>query len=293
MKSKSSRTISKLTVLGAVIGLLTLVVAPIGASAQDDEGGDGDNRVHLINGIPDLEVDVTIEGEPAIQGFAFRDIEDISSLAGSDLASVAFTEAGTDEVVLDATNVEIPAAASVSVLLHLKVDGSPSLSIFENDLSRIAAGESRLVIRHLAAAPPVDVLAAGDVVFQGIGNGDEQSAEVPAGDVTASIVPSGEDGPVVIGPADLPLLEGVMLIVYGLGSLERGTMTVITETVEGLSTPPSGVDTGNSTVPGGGPGGSFIVAALAVAVLGVGTAAALTHRAGRRLEGSSVRLPRS
>ena len=291
MRSTSGRTITNMTIVGALIALLTLVVAPIGASAQDDDGGN--DRVHLINGIPDQEVDVTIEGEPAIQGFAFRDVEDISSLAGSDLASVVFTEAGTDEVLLDATNVEIPAASSVSVLLHLKVDGSPSLSIFENDLSRIAAGESRLVIRHLAAAPPVDVLAAGDVVFQGIGNGDQQSADVPAGDVTASVVPSGEDGPVVIGPADLPLLEGVMLIVYGLGSLERGTMTVITETVEGLSTPPSAVDTGNSPVPGERSDGYLLVGAVAVAALGVGAATALTQRAGRRPEPSSVRSRRS
>ncbi len=289
MSSSPRRTVTVLTVLATVLTFSTLVVAPIGASAQ----GDDNTRVHLINGVPDQEVDVAIDGTSAIEGFAFRDIEDISSLAGNSLGSVVFTEAGTDAVLLEATDVDLPDASSVSVLLHLKVDGSLNLSIFENDLSRIAAGESRLVIRHLAAAPPVDVLAAGDVVFQGLGNGDERSADVAAGDVTASLVPSGEGGPAVIGPADLPLLEGVMLIVYGLGSLERGTMTVITETVEGLSTPPSAVDTGNSTVPGGPPGDLLTLGALGVAVVGIVGAAALTHRAGRRLERGAVRSPRA
>ena len=54
----------------------------------------------------------------------------------------------------------------------------------------------------------------------------------------------------IIGPADLPLVEGDMLIVYGLGSLDDDTMTVLTETITDLDTPPSGVDTGNSAVSG-------------------------------------------
>ena len=249
-------------VLGAafVTGLFGLMGAGPAAAQSDDAV-----RINLINGIPDSGVDVEFEGGESISDFGFRDTYDLSALAGSS-DGVTITDSGSGDSLLDVDQLVLPASGNVSVLLHLKVDGSVSLSTFENDLSSIEAGSSRLVIRHLAAAPPVDVLAAGEVVFDGLGNGQERSADLDAGDVTASLVPSGEEGPVVIGPADLPLVEGDMLIVYGLGSLDEDTMTVITESITGLGTPPSEVDTGNSAVSGVG---WSTVAALVALVAGM------------------------
>lgn len=247
--------------LGLVFAVLVVLSVGSNAIAQDSDAV----RINLINGIPDSSLDVGIGGENVISGFDFRDTHDLASFAGQAVDGLVFTQAGSDEIVLDAGDVELPADGNISVLLHLKVDGSPNLSIFENDLSRVAAGESRLVIRHLAAAPPVDVLAAGEVVFEGLGNGQERSADLAAGDVNATLVPSGEDGPIVIGPADLPLVEGDLLVVYGLGSLAEDTMTVITESVSGLGTPPSAVDTGNSAIDGAGTA-SRIVGGLLIAV---------------------------
>ncbi len=231
-------------VLAAVCGALLVMgligFLPGGAAAQSDSP-----RINLINGIPDSSVDLQFSTGDTISDFAFRDTYDLSGLAGSTVG-VVINDSTSDDTLLDVDQLVLPASGNVSVLLHLKVDGSYSLSHFENDLSRVEAGKSRLVIRHLAAAPPVDVLAAGEVVFDALGNGQERSADVDAGEVSASLVPSGDDGPVIIGPADLPLVEGDMLIVYGLGSVDDDTMTVITESITDLDTPPSGVDTGNS-----------------------------------------------
>lgn len=269
-----------LTALVFSLGLVTSWASP--GATQSTESADSDPRVHLINGIPDTTVDVEIDGTAAIENFAFRDTEDLSEYAGTELTGVVFTTTDGEEL-LDAGDVAIPDSGSVSVLLHLKVDGSPGLAIFENDLSSLEPGESRLVIRHLAAAPPVDVLAAGNVVFEGLSNGNEEAADIDAGDVTAELVPSGEDGPTVIGPADLSLLEGAALIVYGLGSFDEGTMTVITEVIEGLDTAPSSVDTGNSPVesatePTSGP---LLAVMVAVGLAGIGLLGARTGRARR------------
>lgn len=250
------------TLFWAALAVVLLgVMSAVPAAAQSGEG----TRINLINGIPGSSVDIEFATGETIADFAFRDTYDLSDLAGS-TAGVAITDAESDEDLLDVDRLALPADGNVSVLLHLKADGSLSLSTFENDLSRIAAGNSRLVIRHLAAAPPVDVLAAGEVVFDGLGNGQERSADVAAGEVSASLVPSGEDGPLIIGPADLPLVEGDMMIVYGLGSLDEDTMTVITESITDLDTPPTGVDTGNSAV---SPLGLSTAAVLAALVAGV------------------------
>ena len=251
--------------------LLTAVLALFAVSpAAAQDSGSSATRINLINGIPGSSVDVVVDGMEVISGFEFRDTYDLSGLAGQSANNVVFTEAGTDTELLSVDSLDLPESGNISVLLHLKVDGSTTLSTFENDLSRIAAGDSRLVVRHLAAAPAVDVLAAGEAVFQGLGNGQERRADLPAGDVTATLVPSGEDGPIIIGPADLPLVEGDQLIVYGLGSVEEDTMTVLTEVISGLGSAPSAVNTGNSPVGEPSLTGGLTVAALVAVGIGTG-----------------------
>lgn len=262
------KSVAALLWAGLTASLMMVLSGPAAAQADDSV------RINLINGIPDNSVDIEFTSGDSIAEFAFRDTYDLSSLAGS-TAGVVVTDAVSKETLLEVDQLVLPASGNVSVLLHLKVDGAVSLSTFENDLSRIEAGDSRLVVRHLAAAPEVDVLAAGEVVFEGLGNGRERSADLEAGEVSASLVPTGEDGPVIIGPADLPLIEGDMLIVYGLGSLDDDTMTVLTETITGLDTPPSGVDTGNSDVSGIGMLG---VAVLTTLVVGASLAGGLGRR---------------
>jgi hypothetical protein len=123
----------------------------------------------------------------------------------------------------------------------------------------------------------VDVLANGAVAFANLSNPNESQADLPAGTISASVVPTGATEPVVIGPADLPVTEGSTLIVYAVGSLDAGTLTTVTETIGGSGSAPSAVDTGNSPV---SDAGATPVAAWALAGL-MGAAAATV--AGRRV----------
>ena len=226
-----------------VLTLLLSLLGSIGtASAQSVA------RIHLIHGIPGVDVDVEIGGEIAIEGFAFRDTQDLSGFAGQTLADVKVKAAGTDDVAIDIGDLALPETGNVTAIAHLDADGKPTVSIFSNDTSKLDAGQGRLVVRHTAAAPEVDVLAGGEAVFSGIANGKEASGDVPAGTVSASVVPAGATEPVVIGPADLPIAEGSSLIVYAVGSLDGDTLDVITETIDGLDGNPNAVNTGNSPV---------------------------------------------
>lgn len=57
----------------------------------------------------------------------------------------------------------------------------PVQTPFVDDGSKIPAGEARLVVRHTAAAPAVDVLAGGEVVVAGPTDPNQKALVVPAG----------------------------------------------------------------------------------------------------------------
>jgi len=255
-----------ISVLALAVAALTL--AP-NAAAQSDA------RIHLIHGIPGIDVDVAVDGANVFEGFSFGDTQDLSSFAGATLAGVQVLVAGTDDVAIDVGDLQLPASGSYTAIAHLTADGTPSVAVFENDVSATAAGQGRLTVRHAAAAPAVDILANGDAAFTNVPNGAEGTVDLPAGTIEASVVPAGETEPVVIGPAPLPITEGASLIVYAVGSLEGDSLTVLTESIEGLATPPAAVNTGNSPIAADGISTlSVVLVALAAAAVLGGTALA-------------------
>ena len=227
-------------ILAAAVAILLAAAAP--ANTQEEA------RIHLIHGIPDTPVDVEANGANVIEGFQFGDTEDLSSLAGQTLAGVQVKAAGSDDVAIDAGDLELPAEGNVTAIAHLDAEGTPTLTVFNNDTAPVAAGQGRLVVRHTAGAPAVDVRANGEVAFADLTNPNEAQADLPAGTISADVVPAGATEPVVIGPADLPVAEGSSLIVYAVGSLDGGTLQTLTETINGLGSAPDAVNTGNSPV---------------------------------------------
>lgn len=250
----------KVRLLMVLALMASVFIVPSAAGAQDAA------RIHLIHGIPDTNVDVAAGGDVVIPDFAFGDTQDLSSFAGQTLPGVQVLLAGTDTVAIDVGDLALPDTGNITAIAHLDGEGTPTVSIFSNDTSEIAAGNGRLVVRHTAAAPAVDILANGDVAFANVPNGDEGSADLPTGTISASVVPAGATEPVVIGPADLPIAEGTSLVVYAVGSLDDGTLTVLTEAIEGLGALPAAVNTGNSPV---SDGGSTPIALIAAGLVGV------------------------
>lgn len=257
----------KRLITGAAAALLLVATGSAAADARPSQ--EAGARIHLLHGIPDTPVDVEANGENVIEGFEFGDTEDLSALAGQTLAGLTVKPAGTDDVAIDGGDLALPAEGNVTAVAHLDAEGTPTLTVFENDTSAVAAGQGRLVVRHTAAAPAVDVKANGEVAFSNLSNPNEAAADLPAGTVSAEVVPTGAAEPVVIGPADLPVAEGSSLIVYAVGSLDGGTIQTLTETIDGLGSAPGAVQTGNSPVDDGTPGSlPWIVAAAAALAAG-------------------------
>jgi hypothetical protein len=249
-----------------VLAAVALIAAPGGAGAAAPAGG---ARIHLIHGIPGVPVDVTVGGAEVFADFEYGQTKDLSSLAGTTLEDLKVLAAGTTTVAIDAGDVALPASGNYTVIANLTADGTPTLSVFENDTSAIAAGQGRLVVRHTAAAPAVDVKANGAVAFAGLTNPNQASADLPAGTISAEVVPAGAASPVVIGPADLAIESGSSLIVYAVGSLQDDTLGVLTESITGLGSNPSRIDTGNSPIDDSSGQGMLLLWGI-LAVLGAG-----------------------
>ena len=117
--------------------------------------------------------------------------------------------------------------------------------MFVNDTSPVGAGKARVTVRHVAAAPAVDVRAGGTPVISGLTNPNEQSLVVDAGTIAADVTLAGT-GTVVLGPADLNLAEGTSTIVYAWGSASQNNLALAVQTIEGLHSTPAGVPGGEA-----------------------------------------------
>ncbi len=223
-----------------LIAVVAILLVPTAASAAQDDG-----TVTVVHGVPGLDVDVWVNGDATLEGFTFGTVTDPLTLPAGDY-DIEIYAAGTDPEGADpalADTVTLPAGANASIVAHLDADGNPTLAVFVNDIDALDAGEGRVTVRHTAAAPDVDVLAGGDVLFGGVSNGQEGVADVPADTYPVSVVPAGATEPVVF-ETDLEVPEGTNVIVYAIGSLEDDSFTVAAQTITGLHSAPEGVPTG-------------------------------------------------
>jgi len=261
----------KVVVAALAAGTLALLGGPP-AQAQS-----GDATVTVVHGIPDTPVDVYVNDELTLDDFTFGTVTEPLSLPAGDYAlAVRAADAAPDAEPILAADAPLTAGANVSIVAHLSEGGDPTLTPFVNDTSPTAAGQGRLVVRHTAAAPAVDVLAGGEPVFTGLANPNEESADLPAGTVSAAVALAGTTDP-VIGPADVPVGEGQATIVYAVGSAEAGNLDVLVQTISGLHSNPAEVDTGNSGLAADG-SGSSTVPVVAVALGGAALVAVAASR---------------
>ncbi|NQY58016.1 MAG: DUF4397 domain-containing protein [Ilumatobacteraceae bacterium] len=214
----------KLLVAAAAAAAALLTVPAGAASAQDDVS------VMLLHGIPGVPVDVYVAGAELLPDFQPGDMQDISGYGGETLTDVAVVPAGGDisEAVIEVPELAVPASGNWTVIAHLDADGNPTITPYENDTTAAGSGEGRLVVRHDAAAPAVDILVGGEAVISNLTNPDEAALDLPAGEIAgAQIAPAGGD-PI----ADVPtvtLAAGTGLVVYAVGSLDGGTFTFYTQ----------------------------------------------------------------
>jgi hypothetical protein len=233
------RVVRSLAVAGVLAAGLGLgLAAPSSAASNTSD-------VSILHGVPGLTVDVYANGNKLLSDFKPGTLTDPVKLpAGTyDLRVFGAGKGPTGTPAIEAKGVKVPSGANITLVAHLDAAGKPELTPYVNDVTKIAAGKTRLTVRHDAAAPAVDVRAGGTPVFTNLTNPGEAKADIPAGTIKADVTLAGTPT-VAIGPADLALKEGTNTIVYAWGSAADKNLKLAVQTISGLHSMPGGVPSG-------------------------------------------------
>ncbi|QDP98597.1 DUF4397 domain-containing protein [Microlunatus elymi] len=236
-----------------------------------------DSRLSVVHAVPKLPVDVYLDGKRVLNDFKPGQIAGpLTVPSGSHKLAITAADAKNDsKPAIGPVKVSLRAGGNYSAVAHLAANGKPTATLYENDISKIAAGHGRLTVRHDAAAPAVDILAGGKPVVQGLQNPDQKVLDLPAGTVQASVAAAGTTKP-LIGPAPVNVTEGVNTIVYAWGSAEDDNLKLAVQTIPGLASAPGGVPAGEAGLVGAGSStwiASGVLLAAAMAVLSIGRVA--------------------
>jgi len=231
---------------GTVAGALALGLVASFAALPASAATGSSAKLAVLHGVPDLTVDVWVNGERTLDDFTPGTLAGPLELpAGTyTVAITAADAADASDPAIGPVDLALEAGGNYTAVAHLDTAGAPTATLFTNDTKPTAAGQGRLTVRHVAAAPAVDVLAGGAAVVKNLTNPNEQTLDLPAGTVSASVVAAGTTEPALLGPADVPVTEGALTIVYAWGSAEAGNLALATQTVTGLHSDPAGVQAG-------------------------------------------------
>ncbi len=247
----------------ATPGLILLAAAP--ALAADDA------KLSVFHGVPGLTVDVYVDGDLTLDDFEPGDLAGPLDLpAGTYTVAITAADAADDSApAIGPVDLTLEAGKNYTAVAHLTEDGDPTATLFTNDISKTSPGDGRLTVRHVAAAPAVDLLAGGEPVagFTDITNPNEKLADLPAGTVDEVAVAAAgtTDSVLDIGAVDVG--EGVNTIAYAWGSLTDDTLAVGVQTIDGLHSSPSNVPAGEAGLAddSGIPAWALVLGGLAIA----------------------------
>jgi hypothetical protein len=262
--------------LQAVLAAMCLPLvagAPAGAEAPAPLPA----RVSVVQAVPGVSVDVSVDGRRVAGGAGVGDV-----LGPFEMAPGSHEISFRGEGVRVESTLDVEAGDTSDVVLHLPADvgGEPVVHSYAAPDGPIGPDKARVLLAHTATVAPADVEVDGQTVFTNIANGEFADADVPEGSIEVALLPSGADGAdPILGPLDVALEARTLSMIYAYGNPRDGSMNVIAHTVDLAadgSVRPSRIDTGSAgladdrvtTFPGPTAGDrGLLPAAAAVAVL--------------------------
>jgi hypothetical protein len=175
--------------------------------------------ITVLHGIPGANgVDILANNSVVLPGVDYTQSATLNVPAGSyDLA----VNAGSTTVV-SLSGVQVENDKSYTVVAHLDANGQPKLSAFGDDISPVSKGEARLIVRHLAEAPAVDVVVrrwwSQTKLFENVSNGGEGVIDVAAKTYYVQLNATGSRR-AAFGPVRVSLEPGVIYRVHAIGKL--------------------------------------------------------------------------
>src|SRR6476661_9018332 len=163
-------------ILSAAAGATTLLAALALAAPAQASGWhhdhDGTAKLSVLHGVPGLTVDVWVDGKLTLDNFTPGTLAGPLDVPDGDhkIAITGADATSADHPVIGPVTVDLEAGRDYTAVAHLAADGKPTATLFTNDASSSPDGKGKLTVRHVAAAPAVDVLAGKTAVVKELTN---------------------------------------------------------------------------------------------------------------------------
>jgi hypothetical protein len=235
----------KILAAGAAAAILMTTGVTMGSSqAQADS-----SQVYVVHaldatgaGLGGTTVTVCLDGSPVdgLTSFSMGDAVGPVTLPAGDynilvmVGADAACDPGTAVINQDVT---VPAGSnnlSLVAFWSVELEG-PALGAFSNPIECTEPGEGRAVARHVADAPPVNLVTGGNTVATGLANGAQAALDLPADTYPIDVVipPSttvaSVDLPVVSAQVTIAYVAGNSPVLIGNGSSELTPVTAFTQ----------------------------------------------------------------
>jgi hypothetical protein len=259
----------------AVVAVALMASGATMAVASTARAAGSTGTAYVVHGVVGETVDIFVDGENVCPDAAPKTVVGPLKL-----------EAGSHELVVKkgdtallTTKFTVKAGGSIDVVVHPMADtsGKITATVFPNNVKPIGRGKARIVVTHVALAPPADVRIDGKPAFRNVASGESLWLDVPAKTYKVDIVPTA-GGAAILDPVSLKLPAGKLTRVFAIGDPSKGTMDAV---VQKLDLAVVGADAPTSVQTGDGgqaavllarqgllsPTGSAVVALLGVALL--------------------------
>ncbi|WP_375387825.1 DUF4397 domain-containing protein [uncultured Amnibacterium sp.] len=213
-------------VAGAVIGLIAAIGVTAPAQASPATHPVPKATVGLFHGVPNTPVDVYL-GKTRIAD-DFQPGTFVGGLqvdGGTYTVRITAADATSWKHPIVKSRVSFKGGKNYSVIAHLTKRGAPTVTKYRNDVSPVQHGQARVTVRHVAAAPAVDVRADGKRIVSWLKNPREAVLTAPVGTYSTKVTLAGSKK-AVLGPVDLTLAKDTNTIVYAWGSAKDGTLAL-------------------------------------------------------------------
>jgi hypothetical protein len=194
-----------------------------------------DATVYVVHGIPDVDVDIAVNGDCLLPNFMFGDQAGPLSLPAGDYEIVitlagAMEQCGGDEVLdLDVT---LTGDENATIIAYLDEGGMPAIKVFGNDFSRTEPGKARITLHHTAAAPMVDVAVNRDMdamfsaAIEDFENGMQVTTSLRPGEWYVWLAAAGSTDP-AFGPQLVKFKPFTAYRVFAVGSLADESLQLL------------------------------------------------------------------
>jgi hypothetical protein len=207
---------------------------PDAEQSQADEMG----ALRAVHASPDApNVDIYVDGEAAIEDLGFGEVSAYEMLEPG-THQIQVTAAGDPDTVVFDEEIEVESGMTNTAIAFGEAAGGPetafAVEILEDDITDPGDGMSRVRLFHASPdAGDVDIVVTqapegsqedtpqqGDVLFEGVGFGDSETAEIPAGDYTLGVVPADGDQAEPVAEFDLAAEPQAVYSAFALGYVD-------------------------------------------------------------------------